>query len=671
MSLHEEALLFIAENRVRSHNQIFKHRHPYPTAPFQTDMILGAHSLHPRVIVEAFRKSAKSTIVAEEATLIQAGLCEFRNCLLIGASYDRACERLESIKHEIETNEDLEQVFGIQRTSVWAADKIVLANGVVIQAKGVGQSLRGVKHYDQPPDYVVIDDLEDEESVRTPAARAEMLRWVHKTLIAACTKEARIRILGNRLDPEAVIVKLADLVVDGRKIWLHKRFPILYLDVKTGEETATWPEAFPLEWCRQKRAELQTLGLYEDWMQEYMVEADTPQARIFRPEHFANAVRPIVRTYERCWAMVDPARAIGKRTATTAIPVWSWQGARLIVWDCLIGHWLPDQIIDTIFKVDDEYQPIAIGIEEDALNQFIQQPLRQEMVKRGHIVPVRPMGARKFTQGRGKEDFIKSLQPFFAAGEIVFAKPLPDLQAQFLSFPKGQIDGPNALAYALKMRPGAAVYEEFSRECIVSEAHLSNLLPAHLVLNATPSYLTAVLCQHDGRRLTVVADYVEEGDPGQVAAAIVRRAALEAGPHIRLKEVAHRKQFDQWQNVGLVAALKRVPVDVGSGGDPQLGRAEIRSLLESQVRALPAVQIASSARWTLNALSGGYARSSNSGGQVASEPDDNLYGTLMTGLESFCALTRITRSQEFSEEDNVRTSADGRKYRSAMVERTR
>jgi hypothetical protein len=663
-----DAIGLISGDRVLAHSILFAHRHPLRTAAFQKEIITAFHGLHPRIVCEAFRKAAKSTI-AEETLILGACLVEFKNALIIGASYDRACERLESVKHEFETNEDLQQIFGVLQTDIsWATDKIILSNGVVIQAKGAGQSLRGVKHHAQPPDFVVIDDLEDEESVRTPGARHEMLRWVYKTLIAALVKEARIRFIGNRLDPDAVIVK-----VSNDPEWQHLFFPIKYLDAETGEWRATWPEGYDLAWCDKKEQELARLGLHEDWNQEYMCQADTPEARIFRPEHFANILKPRVRSWEATWAMVDPARSVGKRSATTAIVVWSWINNRLIVWDCLIGHWLPDVIIEKMLWVDGEYRPVAIGVEEDALNQFILQPLRQAQVKHGAPLPLRPMTAKRFTEGRGKEDFIKSLQPFFAAGEVEFAKPLPELQAQFLAFSTrtlAAVDGPNALAYALKMRPGLVMYEEFTQANITEEVAPNPLLPVWLVMNATQGYVTAALLQYDGRRLSIIADYVDEGDPGQIAGSMVRRAQLDA-PGQKLRVSAPPQHFDQWKNVGLRAALARVPIDCGMGGDSVQGREEIRALFRGSVRGLPAIQVAHAARWTLNAFSGGYARGVKFGGMPGNDPEDNIYSRLMGGIESFCALTRVLSATEFTESDNIRLSADGRPYRSAMVNRDR
>lgn len=653
----------IKTDRVRAHEALFKHRRPHQSPAFHREIIEAFHGPHPRVVCEAFRGAAKSTL-GEETVVLKASLVEFKNALLIGASYDRACERLESIGHEFETNEDLQQIFGDQRSpGTWSTDKKLLLNGTIIQARGAGQSLRGVKYHDARPDFVLIDDLEDEESTRTPEARKEMLRWLYKTLLPALTDNAVVRFIGNRLDPEAVIVKVAQ-----DKDWKHLAYPVMHKDLKTGQDTPTWPALFPLKRIYAIRDSYQRQGLFEDFNQEYMCEAETPSAKVFRAEHFTHIVKQRVRTWEATYAMVDPARSIGKRTATTAIPVWSWVGARLVVWDCLIGHWLPDEIIDKIFQVDKEYRPVVIGIEEDALNQFILQPLRQATMKYGAPLPIRAMSAKRYTQGRGKEDFIKSQQPFFASGEVEFAKPLPELQAQFLSFPKGSIDGPNALAYAPRMRPGAVMYEDFTREHVVESLPLSPLMHVHLAMNATAGYVTAVLVQYDGRRLHVLEDYLEEGDPGQAALGIVRRAQVDAqGKPLRV--MAPPQHFEQFRNVGLRAALARVPIDCSIGGQPMQGRDEIRLLLRASVRGAQAVQIAQAARWTLNAFAGGYCRAVRDNGTLSGDPGDNFYSKLMEGLESFCALTRITSAELVESDSNVRRSADGRLYRSAMVNR--
>ena len=92
---------------------------------------------------------------------------------LIGSNSDRANDRLRAIKHELETNELLVELYGDLRGPVWNEGRTVLANGVCIQAFGRGQALRGVKYHDARPDLCFVDDVEEEEHVRSPEARQE------------------------------------------------------------------------------------------------------------------------------------------------------------------------------------------------------------------------------------------------------------------------------------------------------------------------------------------------------------------------------------------------------------------------------------------------------------------------------------------------------------------
>ena len=55
-------------------------------------------------------------------------------------------------------------------------------------------------------------------------------------------------------------------------------------------------------------------------------------------------------------------------------------------------------------------------IEKDSLDEYLLQPIRYEMLRRGVVLPIRPLNA---PQDRAKDEFIMGLQPFFRAGDIV------------------------------------------------------------------------------------------------------------------------------------------------------------------------------------------------------------------------------------------------------------
>ena len=203
--------------------------------------------------------------------------------------------------------------------------------------------------------------------------------------------------------------------------------------------------------------------------------------------------------------MYDPARTIGPLSATTGFACWSWVGPRLYIWDSWARRLLPDEIIASMFETNDTYSPVWVGVERDGLEEWLTQPIRQEAIRRGVTLPLKAVKAPK-----GKIDFIRGLQPYFSAHEVWFAGPYEDLKRQLLNFPTGDIDAPNALAYAPLLRGGAPMYEDFSRKHVADQLRSGGALPMWLALNATGAMVTGALVQVADGCLKVFADYVRE-----------------------------------------------------------------------------------------------------------------------------------------------------------------
>ena len=129
MTAEVEAIIErLARNPRLLHATLFPHRHGDATPAFHLEMIDAWWSTDPHVGTEAFRGGAKSTI-AEEAITGMACLRMFKNAIILGDNETRAKERLTSIKHELETNEDLIELFGDLVGDTWTETKIVLTNG--------------------------------------------------------------------------------------------------------------------------------------------------------------------------------------------------------------------------------------------------------------------------------------------------------------------------------------------------------------------------------------------------------------------------------------------------------------------------------------------------------------------------------------------------------------
>jgi hypothetical protein len=646
----EELIYRLGVNHALAHQTLFAHRHPDATPAFHYEIIGDLHGGSRRVLELAFRGAAKSTI-AEEYICIDACYRRFRNFIIVGESFARAVERLSAIKHELDFNEHINTLFGNLHGPTWNEDKIVLTNGAVIQAFGRGQSLRGTKHDDVRPDGCLIDDIEDEESVNSPDGRDKTQRWLMRTLLPALAPRAKVRMLANMLDPDCLAVRL-------RKtgMWTVREYPWEYVN-PDGERLATWPARFPLEHIDSTRREYEQAGMLNEYMQEYMVQATDPSTRVFTSALIK--VEPTVRSWQPTYAMYDPARSVKASSAHTGKVVFSWVGAKLIVWEGDGQLWMPDKIIDDMFAVHDQYAPIKIGVEKEGLEEFILQPLRAEQTRRQQIIPVEVMPAPV-----GKLAFIRSLQPFFSSGDVVFAKELPVLKQQLLSFPTGRIDVPNALAYALRMRPGLPIYENFSQKNVTDDLGVLRNTACYLALGATRQYTTGVLCQVVAGTIRIAADWVREGDPGTVLKDIVREAELMTGSAIQV--FAGPQHWQTYDTIGLQAAAKRVLTRMKVGGDTAAGREELRKRIGEMAHGHPALQVSTKARWTLNAFSGGYARSVTKGKEVMGMADDGVYKVLMEGLESFVAATAGALGRDGDDTPNYAIDAKGRRYLSAM-----
>lgn len=640
----------LARNPQLAHATLFGHRHPDATPPFHLEMIDLWHGPDEHVITEAFRGGGKST-VAEEAITVMACLRQFKNGIILGDNETRAKERLTSIKHELETNDSLIELFGNLVGETWTETKIVLTNGTVLQAYGRGQSLRGAKHLAQRPDMAFGDDMESEDDILTPEAREKFRQWFLKVVMPALTPTHKFRIAGTPLHPEAWLVRLKRSAG-----WVARTYPIKFKG-SDGEWQPTWPTRFPMDFIAAKEQDYASTGSTQEWNQEYMCQSEDPAIKAFTADLIK--VEPTVRTWHATYSMYDPARTVKTTSATTGVVHFSWINNRLMVWDAYGPKWKPDEIIADMFRADELYAPITIGIERDGLEEFILQPLRQEQVRRAYAIPIRPMKAPK-----GKLDFIRSLQPFFKAGEVVFAKDLPELRAQLLGFPTGAIDIPNALAYAMILRPGQPIYDGFGFSNVVEEIFKLPRQQMYLAVGATQMYTTAVLVQANDGAFNVLWDAVREGDPGATLAGIVTDAALEAGS--RPKLYADPSHFGNYDIVGLRGAARKIPADLSQSGLGLDGRDEIRALLKRQVRGQPALRVSQRARWTLNAFAGGYCKSVAKNGQLSEFADEGPYKTLMEGLESFASLLKMGHLGE-DQPINWATTADGRRYISSRV----
>lgn len=635
-------------DRYAAHQFLFEHRHKNDSAVYQKELVDLLCDPHPLIAIMAFRGAAKSTFI-EEHVLLAALFGEIKYALLVGPKWESACDRLVSIRSELENNDRLIDLFGDQKATPWSLDELVLSNGVKLQAVGAGQSLRGKKYNAERPDFAVIDDLEDEDSVRTEESRHRMDRWMAGTLRPALPLDTgRIRFLGTPIHPKSLIfTKCKD------PEWKSKTFPAITIDMETGEEKSLWPSRFPLEKLKKLRSEYINSGNMLEWQQEYMCVSEDVAAKPFQASMIK--VEPVSQSWLPVQMMVDPARTVKASSARTGYAAWSWLGNRLIVHKAE-GHFhKPDEIIRTILQWDAKFSPVRIGIEAVGLEEFIMQPLRAACAKEGRSLP---WGDERAP--RDKISFIKGLQPFYIAGEVIHVEAHPDLESELLSFPTGRMDVVNALAYALRMRAGRPVYDDFGVRHIAPILEVRPRTPLYLCVSSRAAMTAGVLMQYIDGALKVYTAWVFNEPPKECFERLLREAVLAGGGQVKL--LAPVSEFDQWNNTGLPAAIRatgNTPVRTASTKNCE---GQLRPWLQQQSHGMPKLLVHESARWVVNGLSSGYARRIDKHGHLQAAPNDDQYRLCIEALESMVAWLAQSAMMEDDGGFNYAVTKGGQRY---------
>ena len=126
--------------------------------------------------------------------------------VVVGKSEDSAVRLLGDIQAELEHNQRIIADFGKQRASAsWQEGEFKAANGVKFLACGRGQSPRGLRDREARPDYIVIDDLDDDELCRNEKRVHDLTDWVKEALFGALdVGRGRFIMVGNLISKTSV-----------------------------------------------------------------------------------------------------------------------------------------------------------------------------------------------------------------------------------------------------------------------------------------------------------------------------------------------------------------------------------------------------------------------------------------------------------------------------------
>ncbi len=156
------------------------------------------------------RGGAKSTIGTLALPLRAAVECWEPYVWIVSDTKHQACAHLENIKTELLENKRIARDFPdvVGRGLSWRGNSIVLRNGVMIEAFGAGQRIRGRRRREHRPTLIVCDDLQNDNHIRSALQRETSRSWFHGMLMKAGTARTNVVNLATALHREALAMEL-------------------------------------------------------------------------------------------------------------------------------------------------------------------------------------------------------------------------------------------------------------------------------------------------------------------------------------------------------------------------------------------------------------------------------------------------------------------------------
>lgn len=406
----------------------------------------------------------------------------------ISKASEHAETQLGNIRIELETNNLLREAYGDvvpTRADVekWQSDQLQLRNGAILVARGRGGQVRGLVYRARRPNLIVLDDVEDEDSVATANLRLKTSNWFYSSVEKAgqlmegaegedwAQQPLRIINLATLLGPDALAMTLAkdpkfntvkfgaklhDDLDDERMLWPYKLSYKTYMAERKRHQRVGKLGAFSLEMDSSIRVSDDTIFpgifIYEPITRAQMV-------------HVGQALDPAISD--------QPGRdhaalvVVGRREKDGLL----WQ---LDEWGGL-GK-TPREKVDAFFEHHVKWKTTHNGIESQQYQAALIFLMREEMIKRRYFFAITPI-----VQGsdvRKDDRIVGVLSPRYMNGMIRHLRPLPNLEGNLGDWPNGKKDYADASSMAMTlMGESAGLVIPTEERNIGDYAPLPNILP--------------------------------------------------------------------------------------------------------------------------------------------------------------------------------------------------
>lgn len=431
-----------------------------------------------RRVVAAPRGHAKSTNLTFKGTM-HAVLYQYKHYpIIISDSSEQAEGFLDNIRVEFEENAAIREDFGDLAGSVWRSNVLVTKSNIKIEAIGSGKKIRGRKHRNWRPDLIILDDVENDENVRTPEQRAKLDNWFKKAVSKAGDDYTDIVYIGTLLHYDSLLantlknpayraVKYQAVMAFSPADDLWQQWERIYTDLENDgreQDALAFFEAHRGAMLEGTRVLWEEKLSYYDLMvmrvsegesafnSEMQNEPINPDDCIFVKEWFDFYNEAEINFRDRAFlffGFVDPSLGKSKKSDFSAIVTLAKHkvSGYMYVVDADIERRHPDRIITDVLEKEKWLRATygrgykKLGAEVNQFQWFLKEELAKASARAGLYLPI-----EEVQQTSDKVLRIQTLQPDIKNKYIKFSARHKRLLEQLYHFPMGaHDDGPDAL----------------------------------------------------------------------------------------------------------------------------------------------------------------------------------------------------------------------------------
>ena len=453
---------------------VLKGRYPLTAAEIKTISRLPGV----RRAVAAPRGHAKSTNLTFKGTM-HSTLYGYKHYpIIISDSSEQAEGFLDNIRVEFEENTAILEDFGPLAGSVWRSNVLVTKTNIKIEAIGSGKKSRGRKHRNWRPDLIILDDVENDENVRTPEQRSKLKNWFDKAVSKSGDDYTDIVYIGTLLHYDSLLaktltnpayrsIKYKAVIQFSQADDLWQQWESIFTDLSNDDREADALAFFQAH----KAAMLEgTQVLWEEKLSYYdlMVMRVSEGEASFNSEEQNEPINPDDCLFMEEWfeyyneaeinfrdpvfdffGFIDPSLGKTKRSDFSAIVTLAKHRSSgyMYVVDADIERRHPDRIIADVLAKERWLRASfghgyrKLGAETNQFQWFLKEELAKASAKAGLYLPI-----EEVQQTSDKVMRIQTLQPDVKNKYIKFNRRHKRLLEQLTQFPMGaHDDGPDAL----------------------------------------------------------------------------------------------------------------------------------------------------------------------------------------------------------------------------------